>query len=224
MTLIHIITNAFRSLNQHKKKLAKSLLVPIIILAILEFLNTGAEEGNDQIISGILDLFIYCLIAIITHRVIIIGPESVPTWGLFKPTSREVSFLIHFVAISLFLTPFALLLLAIPNTPISLTVPVFSIIYVYLISRISLVFPAIAVDSGWGFSDSWQATQKYQMVMLGVVLVFPLAISGLSLLVKLLLKSVLMDIVFSILGTILMVAALSSVYIYISENEKIFIT
>ena len=82
----------------------------------------------------------------------------------------------------------------------------------YIVSRMSLIFPSIAIDAPMNARASWQATSKYQLVMFTVVFVFASVFTlveyGIFRIFK---SSVLVDL-FSVITIIFLVGALSEAY------------
>ena len=51
-------------------------------------------------------IWVICIIiAITTHRIILIGPESVPKWGRLYPGEREFYFGLYVIALGIFMIP-----------------------------------------------------------------------------------------------------------------------
>ena len=152
--------------------LSKALFLPILLLAALDMLNFDGISAGYLFLVRILPMLLYTLIAITTHRMILIGPGSVPEWGLYKLSKREAYFVMYSIALGLIMVPIGLLAF-IPTIGILLAM----ILGAYIVGRLSLVFPAIATDQGWSFSRSWQATANHQILMMVVVIIFPLVMS-----------------------------------------------
>ena len=164
------IWGAFGYMYEYRVPLAKALLVPFVLLLLLDY-TMDPELGGGLIVPlSLLYLVIYAVIAVITHRVILLGPESVAEWGLYIPQKREFYFFLYSVGLGLCMIPVGLLAIIIPVVGVVVSV----LVMLYLISRLSLVFPAIATDKEWSFSDSWKATEKHQPLMIVVIVVIPL--------------------------------------------------
>ncbi len=115
---------------------------------------------------------IYAIFSIATHRMVLLGPESVPKWGITSWSKRETYFILHAVGIGLLLFPLALLgMIPIIGSVVAVT------IYLWLLGRLSLVFPGIAIDKGVTFKLSWDLTANYQISILLVILVPPLILA-----------------------------------------------
>ena len=120
----------------------------------------------------IVPFFLYAVLAITTHRIILLGPESISEWGVYVPRKREFYFVLYSIGLGLLMIPFGFLAL-IPTVGWFIA----ALAIIYMMARLSLVFPAIATDQGWTFSDSWKATRNHQILMMVVVAIFPFVIS-----------------------------------------------
>lgn len=119
-------------------------------------------------LMGVLTVIVHTVFAITTHRIILLGPDAIPKWGLNTWSKRETFFALHFVGLSLVSVPI-LFLAFIPVVGWILALGLFS----WLIGRASLVFPGIAVDQGITFKLSWELTNNRQLLMVLVVVAFP---------------------------------------------------
>jgi hypothetical protein len=214
-----ILSGAFESVYVYRVQLGKSLVFPLLVMAAIGLYEPDYESVSWSIfIAAILvEILIYTVIAITTHRIILMGPSSVPEWGIIKPSNRELIFFLYTFGIGFILSPLGILSL-IPV--IGVYVAFFTISYV--IGRLSLVFPAIATDHGWTFSDSWKATESYQVQMMVVVVGFPfvMGVSEEYLLSFLPYSTVLVN-VFSAFTLVFVVAALSVAFqVIIRERNE----
>ncbi len=172
MEIRRIILGAFGYVFEYKIAFAKALLIPILILLALGAIPFKEPGAALLILLIIISIFIYSVLAITTHRIILLGPESVSEFGVYLPRKRELSFILYSIGIGLCVIPFGLLAL-IPA--IGWLIALASIIYI--LARLSLVLPAIATDKKWSFLDSWKATKNHQILMMVVVAIFPFVIS-----------------------------------------------
>lgn len=99
----------------------------------------------------------------------------------------------------------------------SLTLVALVLIF-WLISRISLAFPGIAVDKGVSLKLSWEMTKNYQMLMFWAVTICPLLLAILHLMLKLIPHTYLLASFISTLIFVIEVAVLSMAYKLISED------
>ncbi len=171
MKIKQTILGAFGYVIEYRKSFAKALLIPVAVLAVLGSVPVSISGLSSLILYKILMLLPYVLLAINTHRIILLGPDSVSEWGINMPQKREVYFIIYSFGIGLCATLFNLFIFM-PKIGFLLSIAA----VIYLLARLSLVFPAIATDRYWTFFDSWKATRGHQILMLVVVAIFPMVI------------------------------------------------
>lgn len=160
-------------------------------------------------------------IAVTTHRVTILGVDSVPKFGSFIFGLREFKLL--------FKTFLFAFIIAIPTVLVAL-IPIIGIfiapiLALILVSRLSLVFPATSCDEKFSFVDAWKASKKYKILTILMVIVFPLIFSFFvgfiySLAIEFLIKLISPNlfILYSILDvfiTVFCISVLSNVYDFI---------
>lgn len=122
------------------------------------------------------------LFAITTHRFLILGPDSTPKFGMFEWRSREWNFLLYALWLSLLLGLMAAVTLmiifgigAVSSEDLrSRMIGLIAYLPVLLVfSRLSLVFPATAVDSDLSFSRAWKAGEGNTIRLALVVCAVP---------------------------------------------------
>lgn len=172
MDIKRTIWGAFGYVYEYRKPFAKALVVPVSILVALGSIPIQEPGSELMVLLTIVPLFLYSVLAITTHRIILLGPEAVSEWGVYVPRRRELYFVLYSIGFVFVMIPFGFFAL-IPT--IGWVIAVLAIIY--MAARLSLVFPAIATDQGWSFSDSWKATKNRQILMVVVVAIFPFVIS-----------------------------------------------
>lgn len=191
MEIRRTIWGAFGYIYEYRDSLAKALVVPITIIAAANIIFSN-PEGNSFETGFMLGVplfvsyfYFYFIVAINTHRIILLGPRSVPTWGIYIPGRRELYFFLYSIAIvfiaSLPVFPFTFavrLLAPTSGSPFAsffamlLPIPIL-VGFLYFFARLSLVLPAIATDQGWSIRDSWSATKDHQFSMIVVIGIFP---------------------------------------------------
>jgi len=206
-----VIFAAIGYIIEYNKPLAKALLFPFSLYMLLDLSELLDHNFFTALVFSILTLMVQTLFAITTHRMILLGPKSIPEWGLFKWSKRETFFALHIVGLSLITIP----IMPLGSIPF-LGGPIFIGLVCWLFSRLSLVFPAIAINQGGSFKSSWELTKKHQMLMFLVVIVFPITLLIPAYLFSLfpytfLLTSLLTNLLMTF-TTILVVAALSASY------------
>lgn len=214
MNIKKILFGAFYTVYSYRGHLARALLVPFAFLVAVE---TSAFWDIPALVDWMLypvAWAIYAIIAITTHRVVLLGPESVPKWGIKSWSRRETYFILHAVGIGLILLPLALL----GAIPIIGSIAAVAI-YLWLLGRLSLAFPGIAIDKGVTFKLSWELTANHQIPMVLVILVPPILLGIPTLLLELAPYGWFLSNVFSSLIVVFEIAALSLAYQVITEVE-----
>lgn len=116
--------------------------------------------------------------AITTHRVVLLGSDTVSEWGLQKWAKRETVFTLYVLGLlAIWETVFAL-----DNVFFGEKATYVSVIFLIVLLglslsinvRISLVFPSIAIGQSIGLKGSWKLAEGYERLMMQVVFIFPL--------------------------------------------------
>lgn len=156
-----------------RAELSRALAIPSFgLILIIGIGYPNSKLGPTAIFLGILEFVIYTLMAVTTHRLILLGPDSVPKWGLNKITERELKFILYSLGL------FLMLILPAQLTLIPYAGWILAMLGMcYLLGRFSLIFPAIAIDQKWSYQKSWQATQPHQIMMVTIVIIFPIVIA-----------------------------------------------
>lgn len=174
-----MFVGAFAYILHYKKTLAKALVIPFIVYFVsgfLEFVFYYYVPGSTNILISLFLLLsgfaAQIAFAIVTHRVVILGPESVDLWGITSWSKRETNFLIHIVLLSavsvIFLAPFSF------HPHLAL---IAGVVVSWYASRFFLVFPAIATDNKISFRESWELTKKCHLFIFLVIIVFPILLA-----------------------------------------------
>jgi hypothetical protein len=213
VNLKRAVIGAFGYIYEYKSALAKALLLPLLLMVAISYLELQSSNFSILIILMVVSMFIYAIFAITTHRIILLGPQSVPTWGMYKLTKREARFVLYAIGLGLLTVPFSVFVF-IPF----IGVIFFLLAMFYLMGRLSLVFPAIATDNPLTFAGSWEATKEYQLFMIGVVAIFPAVISIPEILLYEIPYMEFLGSLFSLATTVLTVAALSMAYKILKEG------
>lgn len=209
-----ILFGAFYTVYSYRGRLSRALLLPFMILIVIEasaFLEIPARANW---VLFPITWAIYAIFAITIHRVMLLGPESVPKWGITSWSRRETYFILYSLGIGLMMIPLTLL----GVIPIIGSIAAVAIFF-WLLGRLSLVFPGIAIDKGLTFSLSWQLTANYQIPMLLVVLVPPIILGIPTLLIELAPYGWFFSNVFASLIVVFEIAALSLAYRTIIDLE-----
>lgn len=165
---------AFSYIKEYFPEYCRALCIPIFLIVLGGFLISGVVWNG----FWILILFLFCqlffnlLIAVITHRITLLGASSVNRWGVYLPGKRELFFALYSICLAIIIV---IIKLALSNIPV-VGQYLFYLVAGYFLARLSLVLPAVAIDNHPSFIDSWKATKEHQLFMFGVVFIFPMAV------------------------------------------------
>ncbi len=202
-----IIIGAIGYVWHYKGNLFKALAIPFGLYMLLDasdLLDPGLAASTVLEVIGVM---VQTVFAVTTHRIILLGPEAVPEWGILRWTKRETFFALHVVA----LVVIALALWTLANIPAAGWLLAFVLI-LWVVGRLSLVFPAIAIDQGVSFNYAWTLTRHHQLLMVLVVVVFPLFLLVPFYLVSMIPYTFVISSFLLILSNVFTVAALSVAY------------
>lgn len=153
-----------------RDRLAKALLVPFLLLFALDAILLAKPPQAITWALEIPKLAVITLYAIMTHRIVLMGTDSVGEWGLRHWTSRETAFVGRLSLISVSYVTVYLAILMKNNIVTALCI----FLVIYLDARLSLVFPACAIDQRITFKTSWQLTKNHQALMALIVVLVPI--------------------------------------------------
>jgi len=205
------MVGAFFYVYHGRADLSKALLLPFIAFLIIGFIYEFEINKFLYYFLFFLSFLIQTIFAITTHRIILLGKESVPEWGLRSWSKRETFFFIHVLILTGGM--YILLLAPIFSGFIPIVVmPISFIFIIWLWARLSLVFPGIAIDKGVTFKLSWALTKKYQLLMFLVVIAFPVLLAIPSVLLSFIPYTSVLTNIMSTFVIVFEVAALSVAY------------
>lgn len=213
MTLIELFLASTGFILHYRDQLVKALLLPFLIYVCLDVMAFFMTGGLFDLAYFIASLMLESIFAITTHRILLLGPDAVPEWGFRKWTSRETMFALNMIFMGLLMLPFLFLAL-IPIVGWGLA----ALAFVFLFPRLSLIFPAIAIEEEFSFKSSWALSQNYHKLMLFAVVLMPLIVIIPILLVGLLPNTSIITSILSTLTIVLTVASLSVAYKHISNE------
>lgn len=225
---IKAIAGGISCVKYYHRSLLKALIVPFVVFALVTALSFVPNiDWKGLIAIRILQWIPFTLIAITTHKIILEGPNSVPTWGINRFGRREVKFAVYGILIGLIAFPAIVLTigLMVAFPAIVLTFIPYIVIFIfiatlaYIIGRFSLVFPSIAISSNIRLKDSWVATKDNKLMMIVVVTMFPFILGILEQLLASLPGMFWIGIVTSALTIVLVTATLSMAYKIVMDNQ-----
>ena len=149
----------------------------------------------------------FVVIAVSTHRIILIEERIGSVSRLKLVGNKEWQYILALFELMFYCLPCAVFLF-IPNVGATIA----TVIAAYVVSRLSLIFPSIAIDVPMNPRASWQATKQHQILMFIVVFVFSLVFTSIEwLMTKAGVPGFIVS-VFSVISIVFLVAALSEAY------------
>ena len=169
-TVRGIINTALEIVVTRRAEILKAILIPFALLTIVDYASDHETSIALRLALTLVSLAIYTYFAVIIHRAVLLGPGSIQEWGFPIWSKRETYFFFHLLALTIISIIVLFLLALIPHVGIFLGYLAFS----YLFIRLSMVFPACAIDEGVTFKSSWSMTKKHQTTMLYIAIIFPI--------------------------------------------------
>ncbi|NND81074.1 MAG: hypothetical protein HKN50_01465 [Gammaproteobacteria bacterium] len=216
MTFTDIFKRAVASIADNQALLLTALAWPFVAHLLISGYSGGGRMGLMMLLLSLFSVVVNAVIAITVHRIVLSGPDSVGKWGITSWGSAETSYLLHMIGLGLLMIPAALVAF------IPLIGPLIALALIcWLISRLSLVFPAIATGNKLSFQESWAQTEPHQLLMFLVVMVLPLLLILPALVLMFLPFKHLLFSIFSFIATVFVIAALSHAYKFISADKRL---
>lgn len=210
MEFITIIQEAFTSVNRVKGVLARALVLHLLIFLSLEVVAYYTELSQAAEIGvAVIGSFVYILVAITTHRILLLGPGSVPGHGVIGFSMRELRYVMYVIGISLIVIP-GLLLHFIPL----LGAVFFFVFLAWIWGRSALVFPGVALNEEFYLQNSWDKTKGYNFMMAMVVTIYPVLLKMPAYFIEDIQYGSFINVFLNMVATVLEVSALSMAYKY----------
>jgi len=232
----NLVMKSIKDIFDNYESIGRAILIPTILLLILNFASTSFTPVDQRFsIASIFFVFLSILVDIVilisVHRILILGDESVPKWGIQKFEQREFNFFLKYLTVAIVFIVFVVLVTALFQ---AIGISIFASIFLTLLvgaiylSRVSLVFPAIAVDTKMSFKESFEYTKEFKLLVFITVVIFPVLFSVViggfyTLIITALASSIsshlsLLMVLLNVAISVFLVSALSNTYIYISET------
>ena len=185
LPVLKILTQAFVVPWNLRVELIKKVSAPILFLIGIGYIEEYSNGIYDYLFAFI-GYLAYVFLAVTCHRIIILGKNSVPTFGVRKWTMRETRFLGWLVGLYIMIGFMIFSIAALPSVIIPLfegrvmylVIPV-SIISalpgVYVLSRLSLIFPATSVDEEVNIKWAWDISRNNGWRLAVIVCALPAA-------------------------------------------------
>jgi hypothetical protein len=163
-----VLAGAFYYVGLHRRALAKALFIPFLVYLLIEFLTQLDLHFVLNWALVVPVIVVQSILAITTHRILLLGPDSVPTFGIISWSKRETYFVVHVIGLWLLFTAITFLIF------VSFTGGIIaSLVFICIMGRLCLVFPGISIDRGMTFRHSWEMSANHNLLMFLVVIVFP---------------------------------------------------
>lgn len=124
-------------------------------------------------LTQLINLILYTLVAVAVHRVVLLGPSSVPRYRLEwrAHTTRFLMFAILLVA-----AVYAVAVAIFQDEDFTLVKILVWLVVIVVLARLLLVFPAAAVGRRMSLTDSWRLTRHRKLLMVLIFAVYPAVI------------------------------------------------
>ena len=217
LPVLNTIASAYRFVWEDRAALVRIAALPVVGLALAgtvldallpdQPLPTPSEDGSIDpadipfniggLVQTVLTLCFYVMFAVAWHRKWLLPAESVTVWSALRWDGRKTRFLVRLIGMSLLsmagALPAAVVAVVLTYTgllPIQVGTLMIVAALLVTFARLSLVFPATAVDDPLSVKGCWLLTQKNGLRMLVIVIAPALPITILQVLVLSVLYSV----------------------------------
>lgn len=190
LPVIAVLKEAISTVWLRRKKLVLALLALVMLQSVLDVaLNRMAAEEHSALLlllPSLISLLIFVLYTVTCHRIILLDDDAVPTYGPMTWSSRETRFLGWLLAFAITFFAYAIPVMMIigpPEMDAMALAAGFGIIILpaaYLVSRLSLLLPATALDQRHDLAWAWRISQNNGWRLTLVVNVIPAPIFLLS--------------------------------------------
>lgn len=213
MNFANLVKATFLSISNNLNVLARTLIFLFIAFIIMDTFYLYAFTNLTVWIVYFFNLIVWTLLALNTHRVILLGASSVPRWGISKWTIRETSFFIATALMGMSFLP----LISMQTFGLFVIVPFLFILWLFL--RFALIFPDIAIHSRIDFNRSWELTRNHTLLMFYAIILLPIIMSIPLYLVRSLGGGIYIQSILSNFFVVIEITALSTCYAYINFIE-----
>lgn len=160
-------------------KLTRALILPGILLVITQGIEKQLLDDDMRFVMQFPHLMVYTWIALITHRITLLGVDSVPEWGISGWSPREMRYFVTMLAVLI-----VSFMIFVPGALLQPVGPVIAMLIIVLVAgRLSLMFPAIALDKPANFHSAWMASRGHTRLLVIIAVILPLMVSAPSYLV-----------------------------------------
>lgn len=178
LPLVPLLQQALQRYRQHFPDLMRVLALPMLAHAVILFAWYPTTQQNSVLVFvlWLAQGTLMTLAALSCHRIILLGPDSVPRLGASGTTTRDWRFIataiVLFIMVNLLLQPptFAIFIalglfapnFAPPGSDMAMTLGRLAALpALYVVSRYSICLPAAAVERPLAPKQAWQLTRGY---------------------------------------------------------------
>ena len=188
-----IIKDAFSHSWLYRTEITKAIAFPFLGLIVLSFIYDSYLNNFGffaKIIYELLHATIFTLLAVTCHRLVLLGRESVPKFGILSLSMREVRFFSWIILgvicgyLIMNATKMVAFLIFKSDNWFFVLQVIFIPLWLYIYSRLSVVLPATAIDKKADLAWAWNITKTNgvrlmiisAVIMLSVLLVSVMAV------------------------------------------------
>ncbi len=226
---------------EQRRPLIRVLAITAIIMVILDVVQErfAAKSFVYDLVFVLPYMIVVTMFCVNCHRFVLLGRDKVPTCGILAWTGREFRFLGWIIFIVIVYYAFVPIYILVATnidessaglsafarnwlSLIAMTLPP-----VYISARVSIMFPATAVDTRPSLHTIWNLTGGNGWRLAIIIVLFPIILSVFPILFTLLDDSLIAEISLSILTTALFVieiVALSLSYRYLMDNAENYVS
>ena len=176
LPVLGTVAETYRLLWAYRWEAVRLGLVPVSVSFLLATIVGVLPEGGIAVAAALADLVPLTLFAVNWHRLVLLGPGQAAAglgvrWGARETTFLVRSLMLGFGIGAVMGVPLLAISAVLQRTPVGL--PILGLVIVaavFLSLRLSLVFPAIAVDLPYGFAQSWKDTAGGGLRLLAAML------------------------------------------------------
>lgn len=166
-----IFLEALEAVSGRWKPIILASLLPFTMSALLEFLPLDASSFLFFLVV-LAQLWLYTCIAVAVHRIVLIGPDSVPTFGVMLQVSRpQLRFAAFLLGVGILITILVILMKLVFFFSLFVLAAL-----LYVVPVVSFAFPATAVDSDLAFRELLDTGRHHYWLLVKAVLIVPLVI------------------------------------------------
>lgn len=173
LAIAQIIINALKASWEKRKRLAQVVALPSLTLVVIATYWSYADrkvDTMDAMVWVALWTMAFSPFALACHRVLLLGNDSLPQYGIMRLTKREIKFFAWLSAIGLigfFVKAISIMtignvlvnVIEIQNDWLVWILKGADVLAAYLVARLSLILPSIALDEQLSLSHVWHLSQ-----------------------------------------------------------------